>query len=138
MRQRVIFGVVAVLVVFAAVAQTPGGTASRQAFLWRALDGWSLHISQAVSMQQDPYASVRVQAAGVMASNVDPGRLPLLARYMGDGDARVREQVMLAAGRMGEPGLSLAVHGLEDATPLVRQAAAWAATHGGTRAFDPL
>jgi cyclophilin family peptidyl-prolyl cis-trans isomerase/HEAT repeat protein len=138
MRQRVIFGVVAVLVVFAAVAQTPGGTASRQAFLWRALDGWSLHISQAVSMQQDPYASVRVQAAGVMASNVDPGRLPLLARYMGDGDARVREQVMLASGRMGEPGLSLAVHGLEDATPLVRQAAVWAATHGGPRAFEPL
>jgi len=106
-------------------AQSPGSTASRRAFLWRALDSWSLPISQAVMMQQDPFASVRAQAAGVMASNVDTKRLPLLIRYMNDGDARVREQVMLAAGRMGKPGLRLAVHGLADSTPLVRQAAAW-------------
>jgi cyclophilin family peptidyl-prolyl cis-trans isomerase/HEAT repeat protein len=89
-------------------------------------------------MRQDPYPSVRSQAAGVMASNADPKRLPLLARYMGDGDARVREQVMLAAGRMGEPGLSLALHGLGDAAPLVRQAAVWAATHGGSEALEAL
>ena len=119
-------------------AQSPGSTASRQAFLWRALDSWSLPISQAVIMQQDPFASVRTQAVGVMASNVDPKRLPLLNQYMNDGDARVREQVMLAAGRMGKPGLQLAVHGLADSTPLVRQAAAWATTHGGPDAFEPL
>jgi cyclophilin family peptidyl-prolyl cis-trans isomerase/HEAT repeat protein len=119
-------------------AQSPGSTATRQAFLWRSLDSWSLPISQAVAMQQDPFASVRAQAAGVMASNVDRKRLPLLNRYMNDGDARVREQVMLAAGRMGEPGLKLAVHGLADSTPLVRQAAAWAVAHGGPEAFEPL
>jgi len=89
-------------------------------------------------MQQDPFASVRAQAAGVMASNVDTKRLPLLIRYMNDGDARVREQVMLAAGRMGKPGFRLAVHGLADSTPLVRQAAAWALAHGGPEAFEPL
>jgi len=126
------------MIAVVAAAQTPGSTASRQAFLWRALDSWFLPISQAVMMQQDPFASVRAQAAGVMASNVDPKRLPLLIRYMNDGDARVREQVMLAAGRMGKPGLQLAVHGLADSTPLVRQAAAWAAAHGGPEAFEPL
>jgi cyclophilin family peptidyl-prolyl cis-trans isomerase/HEAT repeat protein len=89
-------------------------------------------------MQQDPFASVRAQAAGVMASNVDPKMLPLLTRYMNDGDARVREQVMLAAGRMGKPGLRLAVHGLADSTPLVRQAAAWAVAHAGPEGFEPL
>ena len=89
-------------------------------------------------MQQDPFASVRAQAAGVMASNVDVKRLPLLIRYMNDGDARVRENVMLAAGRMGRPGLQLAIHGLADSTPLVRQAAVWAAAHGGPEAFEPL
>jgi cyclophilin family peptidyl-prolyl cis-trans isomerase/HEAT repeat protein len=126
------------MIAVAAVAQSPGSTASRRAFLWRALDSWSLPISQAVMMQQDPFASVRAQAAGVMASNVDPKRLPLLIRYMNDGDARVREQVMLAAGRMGKPGLQLAVHGLADSTPVVRQAAAWAVAHGGPEAFGPL
>lgn len=126
------------LVAVVVAAQSPDSTASRRAFLWRAVDSWTLPISQAVAMQQDPFASVRAQAAGVMASNVDPKRLPLLARYMNDGDARVREQVMLAAGRMGKPGLELAVHGLADATPVVRQAAAWAVAHGGPEAFEPL
>ncbi len=89
-------------------------------------------------MQQDPFASVRAQAVGVMASNVDTKRLPLLIRYMNDGDARVREQVMLAAGRMGQPGFRLAVRGLADSTPMVRQAAAWALAHGGPEAFELL
>jgi cyclophilin family peptidyl-prolyl cis-trans isomerase/HEAT repeat protein len=138
MKRREILGLVAILVAVGATAQSPGSTASRQAFLWRALDSWFLPISQAVMMQQDPFASVRAQAAGVMASNVDTKRLPLLIRYMNDGDARVREQVMLAAGRMGKPGFRLAVQGLADSTPLVRQAAAWALAHGGPEAFEPL
>jgi cyclophilin family peptidyl-prolyl cis-trans isomerase/HEAT repeat protein len=57
---------------------------------------------------------------------------------MMDGDPRVREQAMLAAGRLGPPGLNLALHGLKDTSPVVRQAAAWAACHGGDRAFEPL
>jgi cyclophilin family peptidyl-prolyl cis-trans isomerase len=120
------------------MAQTTGRTDSRRIFLWQSLDSWTLPLSQAVMMRQDQFASVRAQAAGVMASNVDPARLPLLSRYLGDGDARVREQVMLAAGRMGPAGRSLAVHGLSDATSLVRQAAGWAATHGGSETFEAL
>ena len=100
------------LSVVAVMAQTSSSTASRRIFLWRALDSWTLPVSQAVMMRQDQYAAVRAQAAGVMASNVDPGRLPLLSRYVGDGDAHVREQVMLAAGRIGPAGRSLAIHGL--------------------------
>ena len=138
MRRRGTLGLVTILFAVAAAAQSPGRTASRQAFLWRALDSWSLPISKAVMMQQDQYASVRAQAVGVLASNVDAKNLPLLVRYMNDGDARVRENVMLAAGRMGRPGLRLAIHGLADSTPLVRQAAAWAAAHGGPEAFEPL
>jgi cyclophilin family peptidyl-prolyl cis-trans isomerase/HEAT repeat protein len=121
-----------------AVAQTPNGAASRLAFLWRALDGWSLELSAAIPMRQDPFPSVRAQAARVMASNPDAKRLPLLSLYMGDGEALVREQVMLAAGRMGPPGLELATVGLSDSTALVRQAAAWAVSHGGGKAFVTL
>ena len=138
MRQRGMLTVVFLAAAIVAIARTPEGTASRRTFLWRALDSWSLPLSQAVAMRGDPYPSVRAQAVGVMASNVESKRLPLLARYMQDGDARVREQVMLAAGRIGEEGLALAVHGLGDATPLVRQAAAWATAHGGAAGFAPL
>ncbi|MEJ2580604.1 MAG: HEAT repeat domain-containing protein [Acidobacteriota bacterium] len=119
-------------------AQMIRDTSSRRAFLWRALDGWLLPMSQAAAMREDVFPTVRAQAAGVMASNVDPARIPLLARYMGDGDARVREQVMLAAGRIGPAGLELGLHGLRDVTPRVRRAAAWAVAHGGSRAFEPL
>ena len=112
MRRSRLVCVIVVLAATAVAAQSPDRTASRRAYLWRALDSWSLPIPQAVAMQQDPYPSVRMQAAGVMASNVEVKRLPLLARYLGDGDARVRERVMLAVGRMGEPGLNLALLGL--------------------------
>ncbi len=138
MNRRAALGVAMLLGAMTGDAQSPGGSVSRQVYLWRALDGLSLPIPQAVVMQQDPFADVRAQAAWVMASNVDPARLPLLMRYMGDGEARVRERVMLAAGRMGPAGLDLAVLGLSDSTPLVRQAAAWAATHGGPEAFEKL
>jgi cyclophilin family peptidyl-prolyl cis-trans isomerase len=138
LRTRQVLGWTVILVAVVAGAQTPGSMTSRQVYLWSALDSWSLPMSQAVMMQQDPFAAVRAQAAGVMAANVDPARLPLFARYVGDGDARVREQVMLTAGRMGPAGLKLAVHGLSDATSLVRQSAVWAAAHGGEEAFGPL
>ena len=106
--------------------------------LWSALDAWSLSVSKAVAMRVDPYPEVRVQAANVLASNIDTTGLKILTRYFGDGDARVREQVMLAAGRLGPTGLDLALAGLDDTIPLVRQAAVWAASHGGTPAFEPL
>jgi len=121
----------------AAAAQTPK-TASRQSYLLRDLDRWSLDISIAVAMLDDPFPEVRARAVQVMASSTDASQVRLLARYLTDGDPRVRRNVMLAAGRMGEPGLGLALHGLKDATPAVRQAAAWAACHGGSSAFDDL
>jgi cyclophilin family peptidyl-prolyl cis-trans isomerase/HEAT repeat protein len=130
--------VIFLVLTVAATAQNTDSTASRRIFLWRALDSWNLPLSQAVAMRQDQFARVRAQAAGVMASNVDSGKLSLLSRYMGDGDAHVREQVMLAAGRIGPAGRSLAVHGLSDGSPLVRQAASWASAHAGPEAFEAL
>jgi cyclophilin family peptidyl-prolyl cis-trans isomerase/HEAT repeat protein len=127
-----------VLTAAAVGAQNSGGTASRQAYLWRALDSWSLNISQAVAMREDPFASVRLQAMNVMASNPDSKRLLLFSNYLADVDPLVREQVLLALGRIGEPGLNLAAHGLNDAAPRVRQAAVWALAHCGPEAFKPL
>jgi len=118
-------------------AQAPT-TASRQSYLLRDLDRWSLNISIAVAMLDDPFPEVRARAVQVMASSADASQVPLLARYLSDGDPRVRRNVMLAAGRMGEPGLGLALHGLKDTTPAVRQAAAWAACHGGSVALEGL
>ncbi len=135
--ERALF-VTVVLTAAVAMAQTPRAEDSRMVFLWRALDGWFLDLSKAVAMLQDPFASVRAQTVGVMASNVDARRIPLFARTMGDGDAQVRERLMLAAGRIGPDALALSLQGLQDSTPLVRQAAAWAATHGGVEAFEPL
>jgi len=89
-------------------------------------------------MLDDPFPEVRAQAVQVMAASTDPAQVQILARYLSDGDPRVRRNVMLAAGRMGEPGLGLALHGLKDSTPAVRQAAAWAACHGGSGAFESL
>jgi len=119
-------------------AQTPVGIGSRQVFLYRAIDRWDLELSIAVAMLADPFPTVRAHAVQVLAANVDAGDLPLISRYMMDGDPRVREQAMLAAGRLGPPGLNLALHGLKDTSPVVRQAAVWAASHGGDRAFEPL
>jgi cyclophilin family peptidyl-prolyl cis-trans isomerase/HEAT repeat protein len=82
--------------------------------------------------------AVRARAAQVLASNVDAAALPLISRYATDNDPRIREQAMLAAGRLGPSALNLALYGLNDSSPLVRQAAAWAACHGGDRAFEPL
>jgi len=111
-------------------------TASRQSYLLRDLDRWSLNISIAVAMLDDPFPDIRAQAVQVMAATADASQVQLLARYLADGDPGVRRNVMLAAGRMGEPGLGLALHGLKDSTPAVRQAAAWAACHGGSGAFE--
>ena len=121
-----------------AAAQTPAALGPRRAYLYRAIDSWDLELRMAVAMLADPFPSVRTRAVQVLAANVDATKLPLLNRYAMDNDPRVREQVMLAAGRLGAPGLKLALYGLNDKTPLVRQAAVWAACHGGDRAFGPL
>lgn len=119
-------------------AQSPRGIESRQAYLSRELDRWAVSNSMWVAMLEDPHPAARAQALQVIASNVDPTRIPLANLYIGDSDPRVREQVMLAAGRLGPAGLNLALQGLRDRTPVVRQAAAWAACHGGSGAFEAL
>jgi len=140
MRMRRITRLLAIVVLGATfvAAQTPVGIGSRQVYLYRAIDSWDLTLSMAVAMLADPFPAVRAHAVQVLAANVDATKLPLISRYMMDGDPRVREQAMLAAGRLGPPGLNLALHGLKDTSPVVRQAAAWAACHGGDRAFEPL
>ena len=119
-------------------AQTPSAIGPRRVYLYRAIDSLDLELRMAVAMLADPFPAVRARAVQVLAANVDAAKLPLLNRYAMDNDPRVRERVMLAAGRLGPPGLDLALYGLNDKTPLVRQAAAWAACHGGDRAFEPL
>ncbi len=130
--------VVVVLVATFVAAQTPIGIGTRKVFLYRAIDSWDLEMSLAVAMLADPFPAVRAHAVQVLAANVDAAKLSLISRYVMDGDPRVRVQAMLAVGRLGPPGLNLALYGLKDTSPVVRQAAAWAACHGGDRAFNPL
>jgi cyclophilin family peptidyl-prolyl cis-trans isomerase/HEAT repeat protein len=79
-----------------------------------------------------------VLALRAVAASADPSQAPLLREYLRDPDLRVRYQVMIAAGRLGEAGRDLALRGLGDAIPRVRQAAAWAASNGGADALEPL
>jgi cyclophilin family peptidyl-prolyl cis-trans isomerase len=45
---------------------------------------------------------------------------------------------MVAAGRLGAAGVGIAIQGLKDRSASVRQAAFWAACHGGAGAFGPV
>ncbi|HSL95881.1 MAG TPA: HEAT repeat domain-containing protein, partial [Thermoleophilia bacterium] len=121
-----------------AAAQSPSTLAARQSYLFEALDRWGAERGPALVMLQDPYPESRVALARVLAANPSAARLPLLGLYFEDSDPRVREQVMLAAGRLGRPGLELALRGLTAAPPRVRQAAVWAACHAGAEAWGPL
>jgi cyclophilin family peptidyl-prolyl cis-trans isomerase len=121
-----------------AAAQSPSTLAARQSYLFEALDRWGAERGPALVMLQDPYPESRVALARVLAANPSTARLPLLALYLEDSDPRVREQVMLAAGRLGRPGLELALRGLAAAPPRARQAAVWAACHAGAEAWGPL
>jgi cyclophilin family peptidyl-prolyl cis-trans isomerase/HEAT repeat protein len=120
------------------VAESPGGLGPRRAYLLKSLDAWALDLSVAIPMVQDPQRIARAQAVTVIASNPSRKSLRLLGMYAGDSDPRVRQRVMLAAGRLGRDGLKLALRGLSDRSPLVRQAAAWAACHSGPDALAPL
>ncbi len=130
-----------VILIFLSIAlgaQTPGGIDTRKVYLFRALDTWSLDLSIAVAMLKDPYPNVRMQAAGVLASNPDPEKLRLIQLYASDSDERVRHRAMLAAGRLGPAGLNVALQGVTDRSTFVRQAAVWALCHGGPDAFKAL
>jgi len=124
------------LTALCAVAIAAGtGLDERWAYLLQATDRWHLPIPMAVTMLQDPYVDIRGQAARVLAVNPDPTKTLLLGQYAADASLWVREQAMLAAGRTGEPAVAIAVKGLRDSVPAVRQGASWAASHGGPSAL---
>jgi cyclophilin family peptidyl-prolyl cis-trans isomerase len=125
----------------AAVAATPddfGQLDERRAALLAALDFGGLPNSLAVAMLEDPFPQARAEAARVLASEADPARVALVRQYAGDADLWARSHAMVAAGRIGRPALAVALGGLHDAVPVVRQSAAWAACHGGEEAFDAI
>ena len=119
-------------------AQDPESFEARAEYLLRQMDSGLLPTPMLVSMLRDPFPESRILAIRVVASSGDPSQNALLAEFFRDQDFRVRYQVMVAAGRLGADGRDLALAGLRDPAPKVRQAAAWAACHGGVEALGPL
>jgi len=119
-------------------AQDPTSFEARAEFLERKMDSGLLPTPMMIAMLQDPYSETRILAVRVVASSSDPSQTMLLREYLRDRDFRVRYEVMIAAGRLGEAGSGLAFKGLGDQIPKVRQAAAWAACHGGPDVLEPL
>jgi hypothetical protein len=125
-------------VALAAAPDDFGQLDERRAALLEALDFGGLPNPLAIAMLEDPFPQARAGAARALASEADPSRVALVGQYAGDADAWARSYAMVAAGRIGPPALGVAARGLDDAVPLVRQAAAWAACHGGEEAFEPI
>ena len=123
---------------FVVGAQDPGSFDARAEFLLRQTDAGLLPTSMMVAMLEDPFPETRIFAIRAVASSADPSQRLLLWQYLGDRDFRVRYEVMIAAGRLAADGQELAFRGLGDGTPKVRQAAAWAASHGGPDGLTPL
>jgi len=121
-----------------APAQDPESFEARAEYLLRRMDSGLLPTPMLVSMLSDPYPETRILAIRVVASSGDPSQTTLLPEYYRVQDFRVRYEVMVAAGRLGADGRGLALAGLGDPIPKVRQAAAWAACHGGPDALGPL
>jgi len=139
--KRCVVAVLAVTITAAALivgAQDPGSFEARAEFLLRRTDAGLLPTSMMVAMLEDPFPETRIFAIRAVASSADPSQRLLLWQYLGDRDFRVRYEVMIAAGRLGADGRELAFRGLGDGVPKVRQAAAWAASHGGPDGLPPL
>ncbi|MEE4272726.1 MAG: HEAT repeat domain-containing protein [Thermoanaerobaculales bacterium] len=122
----------------AATSHDPSSFEARAEILLEKSDSGLLPTPLMSAMLRDPYPEARALAVRVVASSSDPGQTLLLTEYLGDLDPGVRYQVMIAAGRLGEAGRGLALRGLGDGVGAVRQAAAWAACHGGEPAMAPL
>lgn len=136
---RLALAVLTVLLIVADVAaQAPESFEARAEYLLRRMDAGLLPTPMLVSMLKDPYPETRILAVRVVASSGDPSQTLLLQEYFRDQDFRIRYQVMVAAGRLGPGGGALALSGLQDSVPKVRQAAAWAACHAGDDVLGPL
>jgi cyclophilin family peptidyl-prolyl cis-trans isomerase len=122
----------------AAPAQDPESLEARAEYLLRRMDSGLLPTPMLISMLSDPYPETRILAIRVVASSGDPSQTTLLPVFYRDQDFRVRYEVMVAAGRLGADSRELALAGLGDPIAKVRQAAAWAACHGGAEALGPL
>jgi cyclophilin family peptidyl-prolyl cis-trans isomerase len=131
-------GAIVLCVAASAPAQDPSSFEARAEYLLRRLDAGTIPTPMLASMLRDPYPESRILAIRAAASSADPSQVLLLGEYLRDRDYRVRYQVMVAAGRLGSRGRALALKGLNDPTPTVRQVAAWAACHGGDEALAPL
>ncbi len=127
---RVALGAVVALAVAGTVA-AQRGRELLQATLLEALDRGAVPASLWGGLLLDPESQVRVEAVRVVASNPGPGDVLRLSVLVRDRDPRVREAVMLAAGRIGAPAAALVGTALHDSSPLVRRAAVWAGTEIG-------
>jgi cyclophilin family peptidyl-prolyl cis-trans isomerase/HEAT repeat protein len=136
--RRATVAVIGLMVVLPVQAVDPSSVEARAEYLLRMSDSGLLPTPMMIAMLRDPYPETKVLAIRVVAASSDPSQSLLLWEYLRDRDFRVRYQVMIAAGRLGEDGKELAFRGLRDGVPKVRQAAAWAATHGGAEALEPL
>ncbi|MCU0304803.1 MAG: peptidylprolyl isomerase [Thermoanaerobaculales bacterium] len=137
-RALAVAGLLGLALAVPTAAHDPSSVEARVEYLLRRMDAGVMPTPMLIAMLRDPYPETRVLALRAVAASADPGQAALLREYLRDPDLRVRYQVMIAAGRLGAAGRDLAVRGLGDAIPRVRQAAAWAAAAGGPDALPPL
>jgi len=119
-------------------AHDPSSFEARAEYLLERQDIGALPTPMLVAMMGDPYPRSKALALRVVAASADPEQLLLLERFARDLDLRVRYETMIAAGRFGPDARGIALRGLRDGAPTVRQAAAWAACHGGDELLEPL
>ncbi len=132
---RAVLGAALALTV-ASGAAAQEGRALLRATLLEALDRGAVPDALWGGLLLDPESQVRVLAVRVLASNPGHGTVLRLAMLAQDRDPRVREVVMLTAGRFGSPAVELAGAALHDPSPLVRRAAVWACTEIGEPCAD--
>lgn len=137
---RTLVGVLGTLAVAVGVASAhdPSSFEARAEYLLERQDVGALPTPMLVAMIGDPYPRSKVLALRIVAASTDPDQLLLLGQYARDLDLRVRYETMVAAGRFGPDARGIALRGLRDGAPRVRQAAAWAACHGGDELLEPL
>ena len=134
----VLSGVICLALAAPVRALDPTSFEARAEFLLRKMDSGLLPTPMFVAMLRDPFPETRILAVRAVASSGDPSQTILLGEIFGDRDFRIRYEVMVAAGRLGPDGRDLALKGLGDTIPKVRQAAAWAVCHSGEEALAPL
>ncbi len=114
------------------------GRAELRAVLLEGLDRGGLPGDLWGGLRREPDPELRVLAVRIMASTADPASLPRLMLFAQDADPRVREAVLIAAGRIGPSAAEIVRPSLAGPSALVRRAAAWAACHMGEALLEPM